>query len=118
VRLAALSDPGNLRAMGLREGSSTLTFLEVRRAAGLDAHICATGLLAYDVDGRVATGEGPVVVREARGSTAGPEQDRCGPKWNAPFQVGDTLTLSSPDVSVTVLGEAGDGSMTLAIRRR
>ncbi len=118
VRLAALSAPGDLRAMGLRDGVSTLTFLEVRRAVGLDAHICAGGLLAYDVDGSVATGEGPVVVREARSSAAGAEQDRCGPKWNAPFQVGDTLTLASPDITVTVLGEAGDGSMTLAIRRR
>lgn len=118
VRLAALSEPGNLRALGLRAGGARLTFLEVRRASGLDAHICTTGVLAYDVDGSIGSGAGPVVVHEARASAAGPERDRCGPKWRAPFQVGDTLTLSSPDATVVVLGDAEDGSMTLAIRRR
>lgn len=118
VRLAPITVSTGLRALGLRETEARIHFMEVRQSIGLDAEICASGLLAYDADADAAGGHGPVRVREGHASPAGEERDRCGPLWNAPYQVGDAIELESPDATIEVLEEGEDGSMLLRVVRR
>ena len=57
-------------------GASTAIVLESRRAAGLDADACSTGVLIYTVDSSVPTGMGPVRVIDASPGDA--ETATCG----------------------------------------
>jgi M6 family metalloprotease-like protein len=117
VTIQPLLSASGLRAIGLRTSATALTFMEVRRKIGMDAGICAEGLLVYDVDGSKEGGRGSIVVREGRASTAGPEMTACELKWNAPYRVGDVFNLGAPDVWIEILSVGGDGSLTVRIKR-
>ncbi len=117
VRLSPITATSGLRALGLRESGARMHFVEVRRRLGIDQDLCATGLLAYEADADAAGGHGPIRVREGHASPAGDERDRCGPLWNAPFQVGDVVELDSPDTTIELLEEGADGSMLLRVVR-
>ncbi len=76
--------------------------------------------------GRMVLPPGPTVVRvehgrpkdAAVGCALRRGAGRRGPRWLAPYQVGDVLALGTPDVTVRVLSQQGDGSMTVRVERR
>jgi hypothetical protein len=68
--------------------SDTVRVAELREPLANDARLCDSGLLVYSVDASTATGNGPVFVFPA-GSGADPNtMNRCGPIYDAPFDLG------------------------------
>lgn len=115
VVLDPVEVPGGVKMVAMPTGPSTAIVAEARRLAGLDAHLCAAGVLVYDVDARVASGQGPLRVRGSR-QTAG----ACGPWSDATFEpgAGEVGTLTIPDtLDMRVLGVDAEGRYRVRFKR-
>ena len=88
VVLSPLGTPGGTEAAVVRTGPTTVLVAELRRPVGEDARLCDSGVLVYEVDSSVPTGQGPIRVRSARGT---PERtaDYCGLYDDAAFDLGE-----------------------------
>lgn len=76
VKLTSVDRRNGTKLAVIPTGASTAIVLESRRAAGLDADACSTGVLIYTVDSSVPTGMGPVRVIDASPGDA--ETATCG----------------------------------------
>lgn len=100
VAISPLGVPGGTKAAVVRTGPETAIVAEVRRPVGEDSRLCDFGVLVYEVDSSIPTGEGPIQVRSARGT---PERSApyCGMGPNAAFDLGEG--------EVAVFQDAGAG---------
>ncbi len=100
---------------------SSALVLEVRDNTGLDANLCATGLLLYEVDARTPTGAGPARVLGSRVTTAGANFNLCGPWPDATFGTGTgpvlTYTHAPTGTQVTVVAAEANGAMRVRVKR-
>jgi M6 family metalloprotease-like protein len=103
--LSPIETPGGMEAVVIRTAPSFAYVVETRRNIGLDGNLCREGVLIYTVDSQVDNGGGPVVVQRAGEDVPGPERDRCGTLYNAPFQPGQTF--SDANVRISVLESSG-----------
>ena len=103
----------------VRTGRHTALVAESRTRDGLDAGICAEGVLLYTVDSRVPTGRGPVRVVDAHPhSGGGPDcADRLPTELaelsDAPFRPGETRTFTN-GVTASV-GRTPNGTYTVKL---
>jgi hypothetical protein len=93
ARLTPLETGGGLKALLLPQGQS-LVVVEARRRVGLDAGLCADGVLVYSVQLDAVPKAAPVRVlgRSAAGA--------CGPLSGAPLRPGQSLKLGAIRVDV------------------
>ena len=71
IRLTSLDRRSGTKLAVIPTGPSSAYVIESRRAAGLDATACSTGILIYEVDSSVPTGSGPIRVVDATPGDAG-----------------------------------------------
>jgi hypothetical protein len=120
--LTPVASTGGVKAVVVPTGPATAFVVENRQPVGLDAVVCESGALVYRVDATVETGNLPVNVvpshAEANDATL---LSRCGPYYNAPFDLGpgenpvfeDTAT----GVRIEVLAKDGENLRVRASRR-
>lgn len=107
--LQPIGSPDGADITVVRTGAHTALVAEARTPAGLDADICARGVLLYEVDASVPTGHGPVRVVDAHpGSRGGKDCSARSPAelaelGDAPFTPGQAHTFPG-GVRVRVLG--------------
>jgi M6 family metalloprotease-like protein len=77
-----------VRLVQLVAGRSTSYVAEVRTPVGSDRTICDGGLLVSWVDASQPSGKRPVVVRSAGIGGDDVQAQRCGPKYDAPYDLG------------------------------
>lgn len=92
--LTPLETPRGLKALLVPQGTQSVIVIEARKRIGLDAGLCAEGILAYTVQIDAVPKAAPIRVL---GKSA---DDACGPLSNAPLQAGDTLRLGSTRIDV------------------
>lgn len=66
-RLTPVEDPGGRKLVVVRTGETSAYAIEARRGSA-----CSSGVVIYQVDSAVATGEGPIRVMDARPSATPP----------------------------------------------
>ncbi len=112
--LTPLETAGGLKMVVAPLDATRALVLENRQPTGLDAKLCDKGVVAYTVDGSVAFPGAPVRVLPAHPGTDtdGAKQQQCGPKYDAPLDLGtgETPTLRDTDTGITVELMAGTGS--------
>jgi M6 family metalloprotease-like protein len=118
--IAPVEETGGLKAVVVPTGQTSALVVEARRRKGLDRSIGAEGLLIYSVDADVGNGQGPVRVRAARKDRDQDAVARCGPLYDAPFNVGPGRVGHFGDepngISIDVLG-LGPGGYQVRVRR-
>lgn len=101
--------------------TSSALVVEVRNNVALDANLCAAGVLLYQVDARISSGEGPAQLLGSRASTTGTAFSKCGPWADGTFGFGSTpiATYTHPPsgATVTVLRAESDGSYRVRVKR-
>ncbi|NUT51791.1 MAG: M6 family metalloprotease domain-containing protein [Saccharothrix sp.] len=104
--LVPISDPGGRKGVVIRTGATTVLVAEARARTGLDSAACATGVLVYSVDTAVASGNGPVLVKDARPGSGG-----CGGHElnDAPFTAGGRFHDATSNTTIDVVSRSGDG---------
>ena len=121
-QVACLSGPGTQVVALSPVQSETGTLMSVVKLSATkavvvearsDALLCDAGVLVYEVDAQIATGQGPLKVHTAQSGTDSVKSNRCGPKYDAPFDLGTgevaSYTLSASGVSLQVLAEQSGG---------
>lgn len=112
---------GGRKMVVVPKDASSALVLEVRDNTGLDANLCASGLLLYEVDARIPTGQGPAVVIGSRATTSGSLFTRCGPWADGTFGFGAspilTYTHAPTGAQVTVVATEASGAMRVRVRR-
>jgi M6 family metalloprotease-like protein len=117
VVISPLGTPGGTKAAVVRTGPHTAYVAELRRPVGEDSRLCDFGVLVYEVDSSIPTGEGPIRVRSARGT---PERSAayCGLGDDAAFDrgEGEDAVFEDPEhgVRIEVLS-AGATSYTVRV---
>ena len=108
----------------LDEGSALVVEVRSRSApnSGLDTNLCAEGVLVYEVDARVPSGQGPARIHSSRTTASGPLFDECGPWPDAVFDVvgpGAINTFLHPasGTTVTVLSAEPGGAYRVRVKR-
>jgi M6 family metalloprotease-like protein len=101
--------------------SSSALVVEARDFQGLDANLCANGVLLYQVDARIPTGTGAVQVLGSRTSTAGTAFNRCGPWGDGTFGFGappiNRYVHPPTGATVTVLRAETNGAYRIRVTR-
>lgn len=101
VRLTSVDRRNGTKLAVIPTGPTTALVIESRRALGLDADACSTGVLVYSVDSSVATGEGPIRVLDASRGDA--ETANCADLDIATLGTGSRpRTLTDPSSGITV----------------
>jgi M6 family metalloprotease-like protein len=112
--LSAIETPGGTKAVVVRTGDKTAYVAEVRRATGTDSATCDEGLLVYEVDTSISTGNGPIVVQDAHpgsGTTAS-----CLDEDDGTFELGTGEDPSFSDAGAGVTIEVtGSTSTTMTV---
>jgi len=117
---------GGRKMVVLPMDASSALVVEVRDplglTAGLDANLCAGGVLLYEVDARTPTGQGPARVIGARASATGSLFTRCGPWSDGPFGFGTSPVLSythaPTNTQVTVVRQEANGAVRVRVKRQ
>jgi hypothetical protein len=117
--LTPVTRPGGVKAVVVPTDASRAYVVEARQPVGHDAGICDSGVLVYTVDATVWSGSGPIRLKPASSATDSTLANRCGPLYNAPFDVGpgEVPTFSDGSVSVEVLLTSADGYRIRVTRR-
>lgn len=101
--------------------ASSILVLEARDNTGIDGNLCATGLLLYEVDARIPTGQGPARILGSRATTSGSLFNRCGPWADGTFGFGASPVLTYSHVptatQVTVVANEANGAVRVRVRR-
>jgi M6 family metalloprotease-like protein len=101
--------------------TSSAIVVEVRNNLALEANLCSSGVLIYQVDARTQTGQGPAQLLGSRLTTSGNAFNKCGPWADATFGWGAppiTSYVHSPTgTSVTVLGAETGGAYRVRVKR-
>ncbi|MGW2838406.1 M6 family metalloprotease domain-containing protein [Streptomyces sp. NPDC001493] len=118
-RLEPLETDGGTKLAVVPLSEESGYVVEVRTPTGNDEAVCRPGVLIYQVDSDVETGQGPVSVADSTDDSGG-----CTRRPNvhaelsdAPFQPGETFTDRANGIRVSVLGEDGDGEYRVRITR-
>lgn len=102
-------------------GASSALVVEVRARQGLDANLCAEGVLLYKVDAAIAPGAGAAEILGSRVTTTGPAYTQCGPWADATFGVGpgavSAYTHTASGTTITVLGAEPGGAYRIRVTR-
>ncbi|MFI0470669.1 M6 family metalloprotease domain-containing protein [Saccharopolyspora sp. 5N102] len=114
VPLTAVEQPGGNKIAVVRTGPTTAFVAESRRATGLDAASCSSGVLIYRVDAAIQTGQGPVQVLDAQPSTT--PDNGCKPLDDGAFLPGQSFTDPQSGVRIEVL-DSGDTGDTVRVSR-
>src|SRR5690606_23105364 len=77
------STPGGIKMVALPLDAHRALVIEARAKEGLDAALCAEGVLIYEVNSAISSGTGPVTIHGSRMSTSGLAFDECGPGADA-----------------------------------
>jgi M6 family metalloprotease-like protein/uncharacterized repeat protein (TIGR01451 family) len=103
--LTPVTRPGGVKAVVVPTDASRAYVVEARQAVGRDAAICDSGVLVYTVDATVWSGSGPIRIKAAPNAPNTTLVNRCGPLYNAPFDVGpgEVATLRDGNLTVEVL---------------
>lgn len=110
--LTPLEKAGGLKAVVVKRNATAALVAELRTAAGVDAKLCASGVLLYTVSTTAASGKGPIRVLDTTPTSKG----CAGEKLNdAPLNgTGSSFSVSGWGVSVAVMGQTTD-SVTIRI---
>ena len=92
--LSPIEKPGGLKALLLPQGQGVVV-IEARQKSGLDAGLCAQGILVYSVQIDAVPKAAPVRV-------LGKDQrpGACGPLSNAPLKAGESLQVGTTRIDV------------------
>ncbi|MEU4449184.1 M6 family metalloprotease domain-containing protein [Actinosynnema sp. NPDC050801] len=103
--LVPVSALGGRKGVVVRTSATTVLVAEARARTGLDSAACATGVLVYSVNTAAASGNGPVLVKDARPGSGG-----CGGHElnDAPFDVGGRFHDAASNTTIDVVGRSGD----------
>ena len=102
-------------AIGLTEGAATraaeksLYYIEARNGTGnnYDGGLPGGGVLIYHVNELVPQGEGPVILRDDNLLTQALD--------DAPFEVGDVVTIPGTGITITVLNGTGGAPFNIQV---
>jgi M6 family metalloprotease-like protein len=108
--LAPLERPGGVKAIVAKLGPRIAVVVEHRAALGFDAGLCDHGVLVTVVRSRAPR---PVAVDAVRPGSVRSEVERCGPLYDAPLDVGETLRTTG--VVVRVLARTANGGLRVRV---
>ncbi|MBC8087259.1 MAG: Ig-like domain-containing protein [Phycisphaerae bacterium] len=115
------SNSTGVKGVGVKLDASRALVIEVRDRQGLDANLCSSGVLIYEVNASSVSGFGPAAVRGSRVTTFGPQFNKCGPWADATYGVGagaiDTFTDAASGTIVKVLAAESNGAYRVRITR-
>ena len=110
------ADDDGLKAIVLRTGLRTAIVAEYRTAEGVDANVCAEGVLIYRINSALRNGKGPVRVVDAEPGTAtGPSGCEVDLR-DGPFTDGQVFNDDASGVAISV-GATGDGEAEIHLTR-
>ena len=116
-----LETSGGLKMIGMPLDANRALVVEVRSNQGLDANLCAQGVLIYEVNAAAASGVDPVKIRGSRVTTSGAAFSRCGPWADATYGAGASDVASFTDatsgVNVRVLAAEPGGAYRVRVKR-
>ncbi|MFE2428310.1 M6 family metalloprotease domain-containing protein [Streptomyces sp. NPDC059373] len=117
--LSPIETRGGRKAVVVPFGRTRAYVLEARTARGNDGEACREGVLVYEVRTDVATGRGPITVRDAHPGTAA--CDFSSGAFNslndAPFRTGERFRAPDAGLTVEVLGRDAAGGWRVRIHR-
>jgi M6 family metalloprotease-like protein len=107
--MSPLESAGGIKALVVPTSTSAAYVVEVRQATGGDAGLCDHGVLLYTVDAKTATGAGPIRVIGANSGSDPTQLEKCGPLYDAPFDVGpgERTTFENATLKLEVLATDG-----------
>ena len=120
--LAPLEPQGGVKMMVAPLDATRAVVIENRQPLGYDTRLCDKGVLVYTVDGTVTYPGSPIHVLPAHvgTDTDGPKQQQCGPKYDAPLDLGpgETSTMAVPQTGITTqLMSAAGSSYVVRVSR-
>lgn len=110
--------PGDgTKAIVVRTGGYEAYVIENRQAVASDSDICEEGVLVYQVNTHLGSGEGTVGVRTNEADDA--RWFECGPLWNAPISPGadDSFEDAGEGVAIEVVAASEDAYKVRVTRR-
>ncbi|KAI1505468.1 M6 metalloprotease [Biscogniauxia marginata] len=105
--LSPLGVTGGKKAVVVKHNSTDALVAEVRTAQGLDADVCATGVLLYTVSTETPSGNGPVKVLDATPGSGGCAGDELNDATLS-LDGESSYTVADWGIKVTVVETAGD----------
>jgi M6 family metalloprotease-like protein/uncharacterized repeat protein (TIGR01451 family) len=110
--LTPVEATGGLKAVVVPVSASKAYVVELRRRMGWDSDLCDSGVLVYTVDSSRMNADGQAQVFDAHPGEADPAiAARCGPMYDAAFDVGPGEVSTFEDASVKVEVLADDGTL-------
>jgi len=94
VRLSPMEQAGGTKAAIVQTGPNDFFVAENRLAAAEDALLCDAGMLVYSVIPSIESGHGSIRVQPAAPDNGTKSVTRCGPLYNAAFDVNDAAYVS------------------------
>jgi hypothetical protein len=122
VTLTPLETAGGLKMVVAPLDANRALVLESRQPLGNDTRLCDKGVLVYTVDGTITFSGSPIRVLPAHPGTDtdGAKQQQCGPKYDAPLDLGAGETSSLHDAATGVgveLVSSSGGSYVVRVSR-
>lgn len=108
ITLAPMEGAGTSKLLAVRTGASTAYAVEYRTKVGHNSRACTEGVLVYEVDTSVASGQGPLRIKPARPD--GADLQTCGYLYNAPLRAGDVVEDTADGVRVEVISMDAAGA--------
>lgn len=112
VELRASASAEGPKAVIVPLDADTALVAEVRKPVANDAKLCDSGVLVYTVDAATGTGRGPVVVHAAGNGEDPSTISRCGPIYDATYDVraGKPSRFTRGDITIDVLSSNAEGA--------
>lgn len=106
-----------MKALIVNTGPSAAYVVEDRQLTGQDGCLCDKGVLIYRVDASVANGSGPIQVQAAGSDNDGPSIDKCGPIYDAPFDLGsgEISRFSDGFLNVNLVSQDSAGAYNVSV---
>jgi M6 family metalloprotease-like protein len=114
AKLGPVSSQSGTQLLIIPQGNGNYYAVELREWLGIDASLCAEGILVYQVLTAV-----PSTLRiEEENEDSGEGRRRCGPTWSATLQLraGHRTSLANEDIVVDLLQQEL-GEYTVRVRR-
>lgn len=119
VELSPVEGTAGIRGLAVQTGPGRALVAEVRRPVGHDSRLCDQGLLVYSVDSQIASGQGPMVVQRAVPDSDAAQRQRCGPGYNATYNLDGgkprIFRDAASGVSFEILGASAGGSLFVRV---
>lgn len=118
VDLRASASAEGRKAVIVPLDEDTALVAEVRKPLNNDAKLCDSGVLIYTVDAATATGQGPVVVHAAGNGEVPATMNRCGPIYDATYDVraGKPSQFPHGTITIDVLSSDEEGAKVRVTR--